>query len=160
MLNIREMESFFCGAVKDLGLKVLKCTFWRNQKNVPSIDIIIENNSGVSTLKDCSEANKIAMLWLKKEGFAGKVNLCVRVPGIDRELFTLEDFQRFKGSNIRVTFKELMAGRRRVEGIIQSAELDSITLVKDSNVCKFHLENVEKANIIPDWKSVMKKRLQ
>lgn len=157
MININEMEIFLNPRLAQMGLKILKFSIWRSNKNIPNVDILIEKENLDSTnLGNCSSVHSIARLWLKNEGFGNKVNLTVRGPGIDRELFNLEDFKRFSSAKIKVTFKELLNERKKFEGFIKAIEDEIITLENCEEKISFNLENMEKANIVPDWKKILK----
>jgi len=85
-----------------------------------------------------------------------KTNLSVRVPGIDRELFSPQDFARFVGEKVQIELKELTKDRKRIKGFIKSVECDLITLESDSNDFQIQWDLIEKASIIPDWDKIMK----
>jgi ribosome maturation factor RimP len=154
---MKELRTFLENESKDIGLKILKFSIWHSESNNTNLDILIEKEDNSPTdLNDCSKINKLALLWLKNNNLLNKTNLSVRVPGIDRELFSPQDFARFVGEKVQIELKELTKDRKRIKGFIKSVECDLITLESDSNDFQIQWDLIEKASIIPDWDKIMK----
>ncbi len=154
---MKELRTFLENESKDIGLKILKFSIWHSESNNTNLDILIEKEDNSPTdLSDCSKINKLALLWLKNNNLLNRTNLSVRVPGIDRELFSPQDFARFVGEKVQIELKELTKDRKRIKGFIKSVECDLITLESDSNDFQIQWDLIEKASIIPDWDKIMK----
>jgi|GEM_PF-3121461 len=154
---MKEMHQFLIQEAGPLELKILKFSMWHSENNNINLDILVERaDLAVTGLEECNKINKLALLWLKNNNLSGRTNLCVRVPGLDRELFSLEDFRRFIGEKVNVELKELIHNRKRLKGFIKSVEYDVITLETDSERFEIQWDLVEKSSIIPDWDKIMK----
>jgi ribosome maturation factor RimP len=155
--NINEMEIFISQQAQNIGLAIRKFTIWRSTKNIPNIDILVERDDyELTNVGECVKIHKIANLWLKNMSMLGKVNVVVRSPGIDRELLTLEDYQRFLNSQIKIKLKDEENGRRNLQGFLKSLKDEMIVLEIEGRPIEIAFQNVEKANIVPDWGKIFK----
>lgn len=159
MSIFNEMENFLKEEAAGLNLKILKFSTWHTENNTINLDILVEKADLQPTdLADCSKINKLALMWLKNANMLKKTNLCVAVPGIDRELFSLDDYQRFVGKQIRMELKEpITENRKRIKGFIKFVKCDLITIESNSDTFEIKWDLIEKASIVPDWDNIMKK---
>ena len=91
----------------------------------------------------------------------------VSSPGLDRKLFRPADFERFKGSRVKLTTKDPVNGNRHFEGRLEHFESGRLTLDLAEARRKFRpkrnadeasaphkleieLANVEKDNLVPE----------
>lgn len=154
---MKEMHDFLVQESALIDLKILKYSMWHSENNNINLDILVEKaDLSPTNLDDCTKVNKLALLWLKNNNLANRTNLCVRAPGLDRELFSIEDFIRFIGEKVQVELKELTNNRKRLKGFIKSVECDLITLETDSEKFEIQWDLIEKASIVPDWDKIMK----
>ena len=72
-------------------------------------------------------------------------------PGIDRPLFTPDQFARFQGETAKVGLKLPQDGRRRLQGRIAQVDGDMITFDVDGQPVVVAFGNIEKARLVPDW---------
>lgn len=78
-------------------------------------------------------------------------------PGLDRPLFTLEHFQQFVGSLVKVQLKQMQENRRKFSGTIQSIDFDNncitFALPKDQNNLQITVlfNNIDRARLVPQW---------
>jgi ribosome maturation factor RimP len=113
----------------------------------------------ITSLNECQKVTKLALLWLKNANMLSKTNLSIRVPGLDRELFSIEDFARYKGSKVRIELKNDFSedSQKNFKGFIKNVECDLITLESEKQEIKLQFSAINKASIIPDWEAIMKK---
>ncbi len=158
MSIFNQMHEFLAKECDGLNLKILKFSTWHTENNNVNVDIIVEKADLQPTdLSDCSKINKLALLWLKNANMNRRTNLSVRVPGIDRELFNPQDFERFAGQQVQIELKELINNRKRYKGFIKFVKYDLITLESNSEIIELDWNLIEKASIVPDWDKIMKK---
>jgi ribosome maturation factor RimP len=110
--------------------------------------------AGVS-LADCQTVSRDLSTLLDVEGpdlLPGRYRLEVGSPGLDRPLFTPQDFQRFAGREVRVRTSRAVAGRKQLEGVLQGLAGDCVKL----RVAHDHaeqelvvpLDEITKANLV------------
>ena len=126
----QKLQEMLQGAVEDLG-----CELW-----------------GI----ECQRAGRFmtVRLFIDKEGGVGvdpiadKYNLEVSSPGLDRPLFTLEQFQRYVGEDIAVHLRIPVLDRRKWQGKLEKIENDMLTLIVDGQEQVLIFGNIQKANVI------------
>lgn len=158
MSIFKQMQNFLDEEAKNIGLNILKFATWHTENNNVNLEIVIENiDYSITGLEECSQINKLALLWLKNENLLSKTNVSVSVPGIDRQLFSIKDFERFQGEKVKIELNQLVNKRKRIKGFIKSVKCDVITLETDEGNLEIAANLIEKANIVPDWEKIMKR---
>jgi ribosome maturation factor RimP len=120
------------------------------------------------THEDCANLSREVSTILDVEDAVpgGSYVLEVSSPGLDRKLFRPADFERFKGSRVKLTTKDPVNGNRHFEGRLEHFESGRLTLDLAEARRKFRpkqnpgepaphkleidLANVEKANLVPE----------
>ena len=152
-----DLKSFLEEQAKNFGINILKFSIWRSSANTPNLDILIEKEGYVATgIDDCTKIHKQINLWLKNENMLGKVKVVVRSPSVDRELFTMQDFEKFKSEKMAITLKDPIEGQRNLKGFIKSIKDEIIGFENEGSLIEVSLEDVEKARLVPDWAKIMK----
>jgi len=75
----------------------------------------------------------------------------VSSPGLDRPLRRERDFARFAGRNARVKLADGVEGRRNFSGTIRGARDGVVEIECEGRSYQLPVEQVAKANLIPDW---------
>ncbi|MDH5395085.1 MAG: ribosome maturation factor RimP [Gammaproteobacteria bacterium] len=114
--------------------------------------IYIDSPDGI-TVNDCSRvSHQVSGVLEVEEPIKGQFTLEVSSPGIDRMLFNFEQFEQFVGSKVKVKLHHAIEGKRKITGVIESAENNEIVIKESDTDMSFQLEmdDIDKANIIPD----------
>jgi ribosome maturation factor RimP len=75
--------------------------------------LVLDRAEGV-TLDDCARVSRLASALLDAEDFGDRrYVLEVSSPGLDRELYGPQDYARFLGRSVRVTFSDPDSGRKQ-----------------------------------------------
>jgi ribosome maturation factor RimP len=85
----------------------------------------------------------------------GHYNLEVSSPGLDRPLFTWEQFARFAGDEAAVTLFAPVDGRRKFKGRILGAADGKVTIEQDGDEVVLEMANVAKARLVPDYEAIL-----
>jgi ribosome maturation factor RimP len=86
-----------------------------------------------------------------EDPISGNYPLEVSSPGVDRLLFTPEQFARFLGAHAKVGLKLPQDGRRKLQGRIDGVDGQNITFDLDGKPFMVAFENIDKARLVPDW---------
>ncbi len=114
-----------------------------------TVRLYIDKEGGV-TIDDCSDVSRqISAILDVEDPIADKYNLEVSSPGLDRPLFTVAHYERFKGKEIVIHLRIPMFDRRKWQGTIEAVEGDFITLKVDGEDRQFAFGNIQKANLVP-----------
>ena len=125
----------------------------------------VESLSGV-THEDCSSfATDFGTLLDVEDSVPGaEYTLEVSSPGLERKLSTLKEFERFRGSLVKLKTSEPINGNRQWQGRLKECTEDRITLdlsaVKQKGKAKkaateesiqILRSQIEKANLVPEF---------
>lgn len=103
-------------------------------------------------IDECEAASReISAQMDVEDPIASNYTLEVSTPGIERPLFTLEQFARFAGESAKVTLRIPVENRRRFTGVINFVEGESIHFSIDGKPFVTDIGNIDKARIAPDW---------
>ena len=110
--------------------------------------ISIDKEGGVG-VDDCADVSRqVSAILDVEDPIADKYNLEVSSPGLDRPLFTLEQFQRYVGEDIAVHLRIPVLDRRKWQGKLEKIENDMLTLIVDGQEQVLIFGNIQKANVI------------
>lgn len=108
-------------------------------------------------IEDCESVSREVSAQLDVEDpISGHYTLEVSSPGVDRPLFTAEQFARFVGEEAKITLKLPQDGRRRLQGRIRNVAGEIVRMeVEGVGGQPLELDvavgNIEKARLVPDW---------
>ena len=90
--------------------------------------LFIDSPHGI-TVDDCAAVSRQASAALDvSDPITGAYTLEVSSPGWDRPLFRKEQYERYKGSRVKVRLARLMDGQRNLDGVIVGADDDAVEL--------------------------------
>lgn len=103
-------------------------------------------------IDDCEKASRELSAMLDVEDpVPGNYVLEVSSPGLDRPLFTAEQFARVSGQEVKVLLKAPLEGRRRLRGKLVSVDGERLVLESEGKTVEFEHGLVESARVVPDW---------
>ena len=143
----QKLQEMLQGAVEDLG-----CGLWwiecQRAGRFMTVRLFIDKDGGVG-VDDCADVSRqVSAILDVEDPIADKYNLEVSSPGLDRPLFTLEQFQRYVGEDIAVHLRIPVLDRRKWQGKLEKIENDMLTLIVDGQEQVLIFGNIQKANVI------------
>lgn len=114
----------------------------------PIVRIFIDKPQGV-THEDCSKvSHEIGTILDEQDFISSEYTLEVSSPGLERELYSLQDFKKFTGNLAKVKTRKPVDGQRNFRGKIKSVEGEEIVFEDKTNgEVRFPYEIVAKANL-------------
>jgi len=139
------------------GFELVHCQI-AGSKRSPVVRLYIDKPGGV-TIEDCAAVSREMEAILDREDFIPtSYVLEVSSPGIERELFTIEDVQRFTGRNARVKTVRAIEGQRNFTGTIVGTEDRTIEFDdRTRGRVQIPFDVVAKASLMVDLQSEFKK---
>ena len=124
-----------------------------------TVRVFIDKEGGV-THDDCSLVSRNLDAILDAEDFIpGNYLLEVSSPGLERELYSLKDFEKFIGSLAKVKTNTPIDGQKNFRGRIGSIENDEIIFEdKTRATVRFPYSAVAKANLEIDLEEELKSK--
>ena len=143
----QKLQEMLQGAVEYLG-----CELWgiecQRSGRFMTVRLFIDKDGGVG-VDDCADVSRqVSAILDVEDPIADKYNLEVSSPGLDRPLFTLEQFQRYVGEDIAVHLRIPVLDRRKWQGKLEKIENDMLTLIVDGQEQVLIFGNIQKANVI------------
>ncbi|MBB3855733.1 ribosome maturation factor RimP [Xanthomonas arboricola] len=153
-----EIANLLGPTVESLGLELLGVEYLPAPGGATLrlyIDVpLAEQPERVINVDDCERVSREVSAQLDVEDpITGNYTLEVSSPGVDRPLFTLEQFGRHVGESAKIVLKLAQDGRRRFQGQIVriDSEADAVVFAVDGKDVQIGFDNIDKARILPDW---------
>lgn len=113
--------------------------------------IYIEHEQGI-TVDDCEAVSRQLSAVLDVEDpISAEYILEVSSPGMDRPLFTLEQFAAYAGQQVKIKLRSPIENRRNFLGLLRGVEEQDVVVQVDNYEYLLPIEFVDKANIVPDF---------
>lgn len=107
--------------------------------------------SGIG-LQDCEKVSRQLSAVLDVEDPISSVyTLEVSSPGMDRPMYALSHYERFKGHQVALRLRMPFEGKRKFQGTIGGVEGNDVIVVVGEEEYLFPIEGIEKANIVPQF---------
>lgn len=152
MMTREAMAALVGPLLDERGLELVEMQLIPGRR--PILRVFIDSAQGVD-LADCAEVSRgIARKLDALEPQASEYALEVSSPGMDRPIWSLEHFRRFRGENLRFELKEPRGGRFRFEGRIDSVDGEVVRLrVQDGEALELTVDAIQSACLEMDpWK--------
>lgn len=124
-----------------------------------TVRIYIDKPKGV-TLEDCSLVSKAIEAVIDADDFIpSPYVLEVSSPGLERPLFSIQDFEKFAGKKAKVKTSEAISGQANFNGVIDAVEGAEIVFEdKTHGTVRIPFDKVVKANLRVDLSEEFKKK--
>lgn len=137
--------------VKGLDLQLWGIEYTAAGKN-SLLRIYVDSPEGVN-VDDCARvSHQLSGVLDVEDPISDHYNLEISSPGMDRPLFTLEQFVEFVGNVVQLRLRVPFEGRRKFKGILNGVEGDEVLLVVDNEEYLLPHELIERANVVPQFK--------
>ena len=114
--------------------------------------VFIDDENGINVDDCASVSRQISSVMDVEDPITQIYNLEVSSPGMDRPIFTLEQYTSLAGNIIDVRLRMAFDGRRKFKGQLIGVEQEDIVLRVDDNEYLLPVELIEKANVVPQFK--------
>ena len=113
--------------------------------------VYIDQESGI-VLDDCSRVSyQISGLLDVEDPIPGKYQLEISSPGLDRPLWKRGDFERFRGSMVRIQLRTPIANRRRIRGELAGLDGEDVLIVDADGQLRIPFDAIDKARLVPQF---------
>ena len=144
----QQLQALIAPVVSALGFELWGLEYL-TQGRQSTVRVFIEGVEGV-TLEDCERASRqISSVFDVEDPIREHYTLEVSSPGMDRPLYTLDQFVQHVGDDVALRLRSAIGGRRNFKGNLKSVQGQDVLVVVDSDEVLLPFENIEKANIVP-----------
>lgn len=147
MANVQQLQELIEPAVAGLGYELWGVQLL-SQGRFTTLRIFIDSPMGIN-VDDCAKvSHQVSGILDVEDPIQNHYTLEVSSPGIDRPLFTLEQFRRYIGEEVAVRLRIPFEGRRKFAGLLTAVEADDIVVRIDDEEYLLPFESIERANIV------------
>jgi ribosome maturation factor RimP len=147
--DISTLQELLAPSVAALGYELLGCIYISQGRHTV-LRIYIDSANGIS-VADCERVSRQLSAVLDVEDpIAGTYSLEVSSPGIDRPLFTREQFLRFLGAQVNIKLHAPLEDRRHFKGRLINVVDANVIVNVDGKEFALPLANIAKANLVAE----------
>lgn len=113
--------------------------------------VYIDHEDGIF-IEDCEIVSRqLSAVMDVEDPISSEYTLEVSSPGMDRPLFTLEQFAAFVGEQVKIRLRSPVEERRNFQGLIRSVEDQDVVVQMGEYEYLLPIDLIEKANILPNF---------
>ncbi|AIL64668.1 Ribosome maturation factor RimP [Rickettsiales bacterium Ac37b] len=133
-----KIEELTKESLKRLGYKLVRVKLLgpspNNKKSSKILQMMIERlDNEEITVSDCEKASHMLSALLDVEDIIiENYNLEVSSPGIDRPLMNIDDFKKYQGFDIKLSFSTKVYDMKQCKGNIKDVEGNVITIISNN----------------------------
>lgn len=143
----RKLVEMLKAPVEALGHKLWGLEYIQAGKH-SILRLYIDNEKGIF-IEDCAEASRqVSAVMDVEDPISTEYTLEVSSPGVDRPLFTAEQYQAYIGETVKVQLTMPVAGSRNLKGTVTGVDGQMLNLSVDGNELIVALDNIRKGNLI------------
>lgn len=148
----QKLNDLLAPTVAACGLVLWGCEYLPQGKQ-SVLTVYIEGPDGV-TVEDCTRVSRQVGAVLDVEDiFPGNYRLEVSSPGLDRPLYTLAQYQRYCGEQVKLKLSAPLADRRNFTGTLLAVDVAAATIEIESEGEVFRLawDNIARGKLVPQF---------
>ncbi|MCU7914665.1 MAG: ribosome maturation factor RimP [Candidatus Thiodiazotropha sp. (ex Gloverina cf. vestifex)] len=146
-----KLNSLVKQEVELLGYELVGIEMVSQGKGGILLRIYIDHADGI-TLDDCVEvSHQVSGVLDVEDPIKENYRLEVSSPGLDRPLFELAHFERYKGSKVRVKAQSKIENRHRFTGVLGGVEENQVLIEEDGTLYRIPIELIDSARVVPEF---------
>jgi ribosome maturation factor RimP len=146
--KLEQLQALLAPVVESLGYECWGVEFL-SQGRHSLLRVYIDQPDGV-LVEDCEKVSRqISGVLDVEDPIASEYTLEVSSPGMDRPLFTLEQFAKHVGEQVKIKLRSPFDGRRNFQGLLRCVEEQDVVVLVDDHEYLLPIDLIDKANIIP-----------
>jgi len=133
-----------------LGYELLGCEMLGGADQ-GTLRIYIDHEAGI-TVDDCQKVSRqVSSVFDVEDPIAGEYVLEVSSPGLNRPIFSPEQLARYCGCEVKLRAHRKIDGRKNFTGTLKTVSDDEVSLEIDSELVTLSLDDIDKANLVPEF---------
>ena len=149
MRKADQLQALLAPSVESMGYVFWGLEYIQGRGAV--LRIYIDHEDGI-TVDDCAEvSHQVSGVLDVEDPISGEYTLEVSSPGMDRPLFTLEQWQLYIGEKVQVRLLAPVSNRRRFTADITAVMGDDLHLTVDGQTLVVPFAQVDRANVVPQF---------
>jgi ribosome maturation factor RimP len=137
--------------VELLGYELVGIELTGQAKGNVLLRIYIDHADGIK-LDDCvAVSHQVSGVLDVEDPIKENYRLEVSSPGLDRPLYELAHFERFKGSKVRIKTQTKIENRHRFTGVLGGVEENQVLIEEDGTLYRIPIELIDSARVVPEF---------
>ncbi len=150
MAKETQLTNLIQPVVESLGYIFWGLEYLAGGKHI-TLRVFIDSEEGIS-VDQCAEVSRqLSAVMDVEDPITQEYTLEISSPGMDRLLFTLEQYQQYANHIIDVRLRLPFDGRRKFKGQLLGTEEQDIVMVIDEHEYLLPVELIEKARVVPQF---------
>lgn len=146
--KLEQLQALLAPVVEALGYECWGVEFI-SQGRHSVLRVYIDRPEGI-LIDDCEAVSRqVSGILDVEDPISSEYTLEVSSPGMDRPLFTLEQFAKHAGEQVKIRLRSPYEGRRNYQGILRGVEEQDVVVLVDDHEYLLPIDSIDKANIIP-----------
>ncbi|MBO3276695.1 Ribosome maturation factor RimP [compost metagenome] len=146
--KLEQLQALLAPVVEALGYECWGLEYI-SQGRHSLLRVYIDRPEGI-LIDDCEAVSRqVSGVLDVEDPISGEYTLEVSSPGMDRPLFTLDQFARYVGEQVKIKLRTPFERRRNFQGILRGVEEQDVVVLVDNHEYLLPIESIDKANIIP-----------
>ncbi|WP_374443511.1 ribosome maturation factor RimP [Pseudomonas panipatensis] len=146
--KLEQLQALLAPVVEALGYECWGLEFI-SQGRHSLLRVYIDRPEGI-LIDDCEIVSRqVSGVLDVEDPISGEYTLEVSSPGMDRPLFSLEQFARYVGEQVKIKLRTPFERRRNFQGILRGVEEQDVVVLVDDHEYLLPIDSIDKANIIP-----------
>ncbi|GGM28572.1 ribosome maturation factor RimP [Pseudomonas asuensis] len=146
--KLEQLQAMLAPVIEALGYECWGIEYI-SQGRHSLLRVYIDHSNGI-LVEDCEKVSRqVSGILDVEDPIPGEYTLEVSSPGMDRPLFTLEQFSAFVGEQVKIRLRSPYEGRRNFQGLLRGVEDQDVVVQVDNHEYLLPIEMIDKANVIP-----------
>jgi len=146
--KLEQLQALLAPVVEALGY-VCWGVEYISQGRHSLLRVYIDHPNGI-LVEDCEKVSRqVSGVLDVEDPITNEYTLEVSSPGMDRPLFTLEQFAAHVGEQVKIKLRSPFEGRRNFQGLLRGVEDQDVVVQVDEHEYLLPIEMIDKANVVP-----------
>jgi ribosome maturation factor RimP len=146
--KLEQLQALLAPVIEALGFQCWGIEFL-SQGRHSLLRVYIDKPDGI-LIEDCETVSRqLSGVLDVEDPITSEYTLEVSSPGMDRPLFTLEQFAGHVGEQVKIKLRSPFDGRRNFQGLLRGVEEQDVVVQVDDHEYLLPVDMIDKANIIP-----------
>ncbi len=142
---VEKVKEFVAPILEKLGLRLVDIEFIKEGK--PILRVYIYDPNG-TTIEQCEiVSRRLGKILDDEDLIPYSYTLEISSPGLNRKLKNREEYEIFKGRNIKIIVREPIDKKNVFTGVLEGLEGNNVLIKNNEEIIKINLENISKAKL-------------
>lgn len=145
-MSVDSIRAMIEPVIQRLGFELWDCQLHQSGSH-SLLRVYVDRAEGI-TLDDCTRVSReIGAILDVEDAIKNRYHLEISSPGLERNLITLQHFQRYVGRTVKIKLRIARDGKKQLVGQIEKVIDGNIFLKTEDSVMSIMLNDIQRANL-------------